>query len=203
VSITVREARPEDAAEVIPLMYESSRNLMNYSFRFPDEEPTRFLFRDYLRGRGIFGYENQIVAVDGERVVGTMTVYAGGRATELTLQTIRTAFRHWSFGRFLAFLGRSIAIAPLFIKPRRDGVFLANACVAEEYRGRGLFSRLLSHSVEAYRASAGLVELDVSFSNASAQRIYEHQGFRVTAERPYRGRQPLEGFRRMQRAIES
>jgi len=184
-------------------MYESSRTLMNYSFRFPDEEPTRFLLRDFLRGRGIFGYQNQIVAVDGDRIVGTMTVYPGRRATELTLQTIRSAFRHWSFGRFLAFLGRSIAIAPLFIKPRADGVFLANACVAEAYRGRGLFSRLLSHGVEANRASVRFVELDVSFGNASAQRIYEHHGFRVTGERAYRGRRELDGFRRMERAMQS
>jgi len=201
MSITVRAARPEDADEVIPLMYESSRSLMDYSFRFPDEEPTRFLLRDFLRGRGIFGYENQIVAVDGARVVATMTVYRGRRATELTLQTIRTAFRHWSFGRFLGFLGRSLAIAPLFIKPDPSGVFLANACVAEVCRGQGLFGRLLTHAVEEHRASVRVVEFDVSFSNAHALGVYQHLGFRVTEERPYRGKRGLDGFRRMQRAI--
>jgi ribosomal protein S18 acetylase RimI-like enzyme len=197
MTIVVRAAKREDATEVVPLMYEASRDLIDYSFRFPGEPPTGFLLRDFLRGRGIFGYENQIVAVDGERVVGTMTVYAGRRATELTLRTMGSALRHWSWGRVLAFLGRSLAIAPLFIRPRRDGLFLANACVAQSHRGRGIFSRLLAHGVGEQKAS--VVELDVSFSNEAARRIYEHLGFRVTGERAYKGERKIDGFRRMER----
>ena len=195
--IAIRPARREDADQVVPLMYESSRALIDYSFRFEDEAPTGFLFRDFLRGHGIFGYENQIVAVDGEQVVGTMTVYAGRRATELSLRTMLSAFRHWSVGRFFAFVRRSLAIAPLFIPPRKDGVFLANACVAPSHRGQGVFSLLLE-AATAKRREARVLELDVSFSNTKAQRIYEHLGFRVTGERPYRGERAIDGFRRME-----
>ncbi|HEY2514336.1 MAG TPA: GNAT family N-acetyltransferase [Polyangiaceae bacterium] len=194
--IVIRPARPEDADQVVPLMYESSRDLLDYSFRSSNEAPTSFLVRDFMRGRGLFGYENQIVAVDGERVVGTMTVYAGRRATELSLKTMLSAFRHWSFGRFFAFVRRSLAIAPLFIPPRKDGVFLANACVASSHRGQRIFSLLLAAA--ASRGAARVVELDVSFANTNAQKIYEHLGFRVTGERAYHGTRALDGFRRME-----
>jgi GNAT superfamily N-acetyltransferase len=201
MSIVLREARIEDADQIVPLMYESSQGLIDYSFRFAGDEPTGFLRRDFVAGRGIFGYQNQLVAVDGDTVVATMTSYAGHRATALTLQTMRSAFRHWPLGRFFAFVGRSLAIAPLFIKPRRDGVFLANACVAKSHRGRGLFTRLYVHAAEAHRASARVVELDVSFGNESARRVYEHLGFRITGERAYRGKRDVDGFRRMERRI--
>ncbi len=177
MSTLLREARIEDADDVVPLMYESSRGLIDYSFRFPGDEPTSFLRSDFVAGRGIFGYQNQLVAVDGDKVVATMTMYAGRRATALTLQTMRSAFRHWRLGRFFAFVGRSLAVAPLFIKPRRDGIFLANACVAESHRGRGLFTKLYAHGVEVHGTTARVVELDVSFDNDNAQRVYEHLGF--------------------------
>jgi GNAT superfamily N-acetyltransferase len=201
MTIVLREARIEDADDVVPLMYESSRGLIDYSFRFPGDEPTGLLRRDFVGGRGIFGYQNQLVAVDGDKVVATMTMYRGHRATALTLQTMRSAFRHWRLDRFFAFVGRSLAIAPLFIKPRRDGIFLANACVAQSHRGRGLFTKLHSHGTEVHGATASVVELDVSFGNENARRVYEHLGFRVTGERAYRGRHALDGFRRMERAI--
>ena len=45
--------------------------------------------------------------------------------------------------------------------------------------------------------ASGPVELDVSYGNVRAQRLYERLGFTVTGEKPAPVGSPLDGFRRM------
>jgi ribosomal protein S18 acetylase RimI-like enzyme len=201
--ISFRRARPEDADAVAALMYASSPGLVDFAFRMNDESPLPFLRRDFVRGPGLFGYENQFVGVDASgRVVATLTAYVGKRLDALSLQTMRTALAHFGVVRFMSVLLRSLRMAPLFIRPRRDGVFLANACVAEDARGKQIFTRLLASALaDLAPARPAVVELDVSFANAPAQRTFEYLGFKTTGERPYTGKRALDGFRRMARAI--
>ena len=197
-----RRARPEDADAVVPLIYESSRGLIDACFRFGDAGPEPFLRHDFLRGDGLFGYRHQIVALaaDGQ-LVATMTAYRGRDVTRLSLQTLRSAWATLSLGRFLRAVCRSLALAPLFATPRRDGLFLANGCVVAERRSQGLFSAFLAHVCATDDPTLRVIEFDVSFGNERARQLYERLGFVVVGERPYRGRRALDGFRRMQRPI--
>jgi ribosomal protein S18 acetylase RimI-like enzyme len=201
-ALVVREARPADVDAVVPLMHESSRALLDFSFGVAGRDPRAVLRRDFLAGRGVFGCAHQTVVEGAGFVVATMTTYPGRRYRWLTLATALSAARELGLVGFVRFVARSLAVAPLFAPPRPGALFLANACVAESHRGRGLFSKLLAHAVDGARA-AGLdaVELDVSFGNARAQAAYEHLGFRVIGERAYTGRHEIDGFRRMQLAL--
>lgn len=200
--VTLRAARPADADAVVPLMYESARLLNDFCFRFGDHAPEEFLRADFLRGEGLFGHRHQLVAVTGTGdIVATVTVYRGARATWLTLQTLRSALGHFRLRRFAVVLWRTLALATLFTPPQRDGVFIANACVAAARRGAGLMSAMLEHVFRTLGADASAAELDVSFANERAQRLYERHGFVVVGERAYRGRRRLDGFRRMRRAL--
>ncbi len=197
-----RPARPEDADAVVPLMYESSRGLVDACFRFGDDGPEPFLRRDFLRGDGIFGYRHQIVAIaaDGQ-LVATLTAYRGRDINRLSLHTLRSAFGALGVGRFLRAVWRSLALTSLFATPRRDSLFLANACVVADRRSQGLFAAFLAHVCTTPDLSLTVAEFDVSFGNPRAQRLYERLGFVVVGERPYRGRRGLDGFRRMQRPL--
>jgi ribosomal protein S18 acetylase RimI-like enzyme len=183
-------------------MHESSRALIDFSFGVARRDPRAVLRRDFLAGRGVFGCAHQTVIEGGGSVVATMTTYPGRRYRALTFATTLSAGLELGLVGFVRFVARSLAVAPLFAPPRPDALFLANACVAESHRGCGLFSKLLAHAVERARA-AGLeaVELDVSFGNTGAQAAYQHLGFRVVGERAYRGRHPIDGFRRMRLAL--
>src|SRR5687768_9002131 len=97
-----RRATREDANQVVPLIHESSRELIDYSFEFKNETAANFLAHDFLKGQGVFGYLNQFVAVgvSGE-IVGTLTVYPGRHFRTLTLHTMLSAWRHCGPMRFL------------------------------------------------------------------------------------------------------
>jgi ribosomal protein S18 acetylase RimI-like enzyme len=203
-ALRFRPARPEDAAAVVPLMYESSRALLDYNFGFPDADPQGFLARDFARGDGIFGWRHQFVAVDEhDAVVGTVTAYPSRLLGRLSRQTVRSVLAHFGLRRGVVVAWRSLHMKPLFIAPRADSVFIANACVAATRRGGGIFPQLLAHALAAAREPASTcAELDVSFTNERAQRLYERTGWKVMGERPYRGPRALVGFRRMQRALD-
>lgn len=195
--LTVRAARPADADAVVPLMHASSRPLIDATF---GADAAAFLRRDFRRGTGIFGYASQLVGVTGTGdVVATVTAYDGGAYTRLGRHTARTAIVHFRPLRLAGVARRGIAVAGLFTPPRRDGMFLANLCVAESHRGAGAGSVLIGHVVALARTRRlRRVELDVSFGNVGARRLYERFGFTVTGEKAARAGSALDGFRRME-----
>jgi ribosomal protein S18 acetylase RimI-like enzyme len=204
IDLTFRDARPGDADEVVELMYQSSRALLDYSFRFDDADPRAFLRHEFLHGHGVFCHRRQRVGeAPGGGVVATGTFYPGREANRLTTQTVRSGLRHFGPIRLAAVLWRTVEMAPLFITPRADGLFIANLCVAASHRGKGACSALIEHELRAaWVRGLRVAELDVSFSNVRAQHLYERLGFRVIEERPYRGKKALDGFRRMARPLE-
>ena len=198
--LAFRDARPADADVVAALMHESSRTL--YDHVFADVDPVPFIRRDFVRGGGIFGHRHAVVAVRGDAVVGVQTGYPGAAYPRLMRQTLLSAVQELGPVRLASIAVRGRALGRLFATPRHDALFLANACVDPGHRGSGVFTGLMdaSHAV-ARRHGLGAVELDVSFRNAGAQRVFEHLGYRVVAERPYTGRGGLDGFRRMSMAV--
>jgi GNAT superfamily N-acetyltransferase len=130
-------------------------------------------------------------------------VYPGHAYSQLGLETARSAVDARGIMGALHVMWRSRSLGSLFVRPRFDGIFLANCAVASSHRGQGVFTRLFEFILDEVARSdepdLHAIELDVAWGNHDAQRLYERLGFRVTAERPYRGRRNLEGFRRMER----
>ena len=194
--LRLRPARPEDIERVVPLMHDSSRDLIDAVFG--DVAPG-LLRRDFLAGRGVFGYRQQVVGAlpEGE-VVATMTVYEGRRYRRLSVRTLASTAGHVGPRRLLPLARRSRAVADLFVPPSRDAVFLANVCVAAGQRSRGHGSVLVRHAAQVARErGARAVELDVSVSNIRARQLYERLGFRVIEVRHDVSGHRLDGFCRM------
>lgn len=180
-----RPARPDDVDAVVPLMHRASRDLIDATVG-PD-----LLRRDFLRGRGLFGWRNQLVGVVDGEIAATITAYPGRRYRRLSLHTLRSALVHFGPVGTLKVLRRCAPVGRLFAPPSRDAVFLANLCVPASHRGHGYGSQAIAH------ASAGQpAELDVSASNVGAERLYRRLGFTVVEERTAPG---FDAFRRMRR----
>jgi ribosomal protein S18 acetylase RimI-like enzyme len=194
MTLTIRAARPADADAVVPLMHESSRALIDATFR---RHASAVLRRDFLRGKGIFGYRYQLVGVrpDGE-IVATMTAYPGRRYRRLALHTLVSAMPLGPVP-LAGVVRRTLTVSTLFAPPARDGLFIANLCVDAGHRGRGYGSLLIHRATAMYRPR--VIELDVSFGNTRAQRLYERLGYNVTRETAAPPGSGLDGFRRMTR----
>jgi GNAT superfamily N-acetyltransferase len=180
-----RPAGPGDVDSVVPLMHESSRDLVDATVG-PD-----LLRRDFLRGRGIFGWRHQLVGVVDGEIAATITAYPGRRYRHLSLHTLRSALIHFGPVGTVKTLRRCAPVRELFAPPSRDAIFLANLCVASSHRGRGYGSRAIAHASMGQPA-----ELDVSASNVGAERLYRRLGFAVAGERTAPG---FDSFRRMRR----
>ena len=201
-NLQFRTADSADSDTVVPLIYEASHQLFDHLMREPSAAHA-FLRHDFLRGDGLFGHRNQVVGVTPDGAVAvTCTLYPGRLINELTRETVRSALSHFGAFRMIAIGARARGLKELFIEPRHDGMFLANACVTDQRRGEGLFAAAVAHAVERTRA-AGLVaiQLDVGLSNTAAFAAYERLGFRVAAERIGRNKDKLDGFRRMELAV--
>ncbi|NLU76227.1 GNAT family N-acetyltransferase [Streptomyces sp. HNM0575] len=200
--VEFRTARPEDADQVVPLMWESSRGLIDTTMSAVPGGPAALLRRDFLRGRGIFGHRQQLLAVaPGGEVLATITLYRGRRYQALSLQTLLSSAR---FGPacLAAVLRRSLAVSRLFAPPSPDCLFIANLSVLPEHRSRGYGSLILREADRVAR-DTGLTGLegDVSISNTRAWALYQRLGFESLGERHDSRGTGLDGFRRMRRPV--
>lgn len=197
-----RPATAADAAAVVPLMYEASKNLFDAVLPPGKDDPKGFLRHDFVRGDSMFGFRHQVVGIADGEVVSTATLYAGGRYGELNRAMMKSAATYFNPIKLVGIVARARPLDKVFIEPRADALFLANACVVAGRRGQGIFRAILDLAVARARAERlRAVELDVSFSNDAARATYERLGFVVTTERPYHGKDGLEGFRRMSLSV--
>lgn len=202
LTVEFRTARPTDADQVVPLMWDSSRDLLDRTMGGVPGGPAALLRRDFLRGRGIFGHAQQILAVapHGE-VLATMTLYRGKRYGALSLQTLLSAARFGPRGLF-SVLRRTAAVSRLFTPPSPHALFMANLSVRPAHRSQGYGSLMVQQAERLARAS-GLTHLegDVSCSNTRAWALYQRLGFESQGERHDRRGTGLDGFRRMRRTV--
>lgn len=191
-----RPATPADADTVVPLIYESSKRLFDALLK--KDDPCRFLRHDYVRGDSMFGYRHQVVGTIDGQIAATTTLYQGRIYRDLNKALMKSAATFFNPFKLIGVVARARPLDSLFLEPRADALFLANACVVASRRSEGIFTAMLGHAARRARAEGlAAVELDVSFSNAGARALYERVGFKITVEKPYTGNDGFEGFRRM------
>ncbi|WP_181923470.1 GNAT family N-acetyltransferase [Streptomyces inhibens] len=198
MELDFRRAGPADADALVPLIHESSRELIDTVFSVDGRPAQDFLRRDFLRGEGLFGWRNQKVAIEPNgAVVATATHYPGRRWHRITLHSLGSVVAHYRLRELAEVCRRSTAVGDLFATPDRGGLFLANICVSPEHRNQGVGTKIVRHLIDHTR-SCGLdtAELDVSATNIGARRLYERIGFEMISRREDRsGRLPA--FERM------
>ncbi len=197
---TFRRAVPEDVYQVVPLIHESSRKLLDTCFEWRAGDTEAFLILDYLRGRSLFGYENQFLALNAAgQVIGTMTLYPSNRLLSLNLKTLFTAWRYYSLIRLIKVIRSTLGVSRLFKKPNSRGIFMANVCIAPEYRGQGIFRQLFEYGLSQIRpVETCIVQADVSYDNDNALKVYKKINFIVVKETADNSALGLQGFRRIE-----
>ncbi|WP_434447228.1 GNAT family N-acetyltransferase [Lentzea sp. E54] len=193
---TIRHARQDDLV-VAELQRGSAPGLVDRVF---GSDAVRFLQRDFLRGGGVYGYRNQIVATTGGGdVVASCTAYRGRDFRRLSAITTTTVLQHYRLAA-PGVLRRLLVLSAAFAPPAPDGLLLANFCTARKFRGGGAGTALLEHLLSsAAGIGARSAELDVSTENTAAERWYTRLGFELVGER--RHALGADGFRRMRRTL--
>lgn len=203
MTITIRQARAEDAAAAAPLAYLSGPSAFDHVFARDGWRAQDFLRRAWRDGAGEFGWRAHVVAeLDGE-IVGAGAGYDGARPLAFMLAAARQIVSQYGPLQAPGVMLRGLSVERVIPPPptAQDVLYLAHLGVAPEVRSRGVGRQLVDHLLAAgaakgYRRAA----LDVSTANPRAQALYERLGFAVTKE--HGSHLPtVPAHRRMERAL--
>ena len=201
-----RPARASDADAAVPLILSSGPAAFSYVFDVPGHGDARaFLQRAFVHGGGEFGWRNHVVGELDGRVVAAGAAWSGRATPAFTRAALGQVISHYG-----AIAGTGVAVRGLRVEaivrpPARDVWYVAHLGVPAELRGRGIGAALVRHLLELGQSQGYTsTELDVAFTNAAAERLYERFGYQVVAERASslaNDRIAVPGHRRMAAAI--
>ena len=184
-NLTIRQAKADDAAAAVPLIYSSGPAAFDWLLQRKRSTAPDFLSYAFKHPRGLFSYTCHLVACIDGKVVGT--------STACTLKECKPMMR-WTgidFVRYFGpFAGASVLIRGLRLDralppPLPGRLYIGHLGVAPECRSQGIGAALIQSSIERHPEGSTLIPaLDVAVTNPRAQALYERLGFRVIVERP-------------------
>lgn len=170
-----RPARPEDAAQVAPLIALSMGAVAEFLF----SSPYRVLVGLFCRRRNRFSYQFAEVFQEDGQVRGVLVSYPAAVLEALALPTAWQMLSVLGVRAFLRFLPRAWELRTL--REAEPGeYFVHSLATAPSFQRRGLGSYLLEQAEEKGR-QAGLrwCSLTVSMDNTNALRFYLHRGYEI------------------------
>lgn len=181
-NIEFRPARAADAADLAPLVYESSHELLDFIFGDRLQAETA-LANMMARPGGHFGYRFATTMTQDDDIVGLMLGYGRQQLVGEELTGMLNMLRATPVSRWPHLAGRvGRALSGYVPPPAGDAFYINNIAVDGSRRGAGLGRRLLDHVVERSRRERyRCIELDVTAPNSGAIRFYENYGFRVVS----------------------
>ena len=87
MNIQFRSARPTDVEQAVPLIYSAAVEAFDYAFGNNHHQAIDFL-RFAFQSKGLFGYNNHIVAVIENQVAAIGAFYSGAEFNQLNLGNV-------------------------------------------------------------------------------------------------------------------
>jgi len=186
MNVNIRQARPDDAQMVIPMIYSSGPHEFDYVFSAGDKLIDDYLLFAFPTPWGGQSHRVFTVATSNNEVVGVSAFYSGGDGLRLNLGNFWNILRFYGPRHLLQVVRRGLQMEAIIPPPSANAGFISQIGVKDEFRGHGIGTLLIQHLVERTQAM-GLqkCELDVAVSNPRAQGLYERLGFKVVKENPW------------------
>lgn len=163
----LRPARKEDAAQVIPLLYQAIDDIAYALAGEGDhEEAMQILQQFFVQEDNRISYRNVTVMEQDGQVAGILVAYDGGEADRLDRPILERP-------------GRSTDEKYALVKETRPGeYYLDTLSVSEAYQGQGIGKALMAAFEQQGRELGhSQVSLIVERDNGRALTLYERQGY--------------------------
>ena len=197
--LVLRPAALEDAEAVAPLLYAADQEVWDFIFAHGGATATAYLADAFRQGTGLWGPKTCSAAVLDERVVGVAAAWIPAEYPALERQTSRHIRGYYGPLSAAQVVFRSLLVGTCMPPPKGDVAYLAALGVADDLRGRGIGTALVTQVMAEARAQGlSSLTLDVSAARPQAQRLYERMGFVVAGQSRF-GR--LQVARRMERRV--
>ena len=182
-TLILRAATPGDADGAAPLIHAAGPALYDRIFGPSRAEATAFFQTLFALPDSLFSYQNGLVAVREEQVVGLALSVPASRyhqGWDVPRRLLRRGPRF-----LLRLLPAVLDLRRSTLAPPPEAYYLGILAVAPCLRGQGIGTRLLAEvQCRAVQAGCQSVCLHAERGNAGARRFYERHGYRVTHDRP-------------------
>ncbi|MFJ7650095.1 GNAT family N-acetyltransferase [Lysinibacillus sp. NPDC097279] len=170
MSIIIRQAQPQDAQSVVPLIIDAIGDIAN---RLTGEQTASKIEEEltvlFKREDNRHSYLNTFVAVEGEQILGTLVYYNGEQAIQMDANLVK-----WLEEKNAP----SITIDK---EAHEDEYYIDTVCVAPEARGKGIGTMLIQFAIEQTQERGFTkLSLNVETQKEDARRLYERMGFVIT-----------------------
>lgn len=175
-SINYRFAKTEDSAAIAVLMVQAMGSLTD-KFVVKDALGRAKVFEHFIELKNnLYSYENTLVAVDEQQVVGSITGYDGGEYLKLRQPFIDFLFQEYGIR------GGSEA------ETAEGEFYLDTVSVLPEKQGMGIGSQLIQllirHAIRLGHKKMGLI---VERKNTQAKKLYQKLGFHTADIKQFMG----------------
>lgn len=180
MDVVIRKASREDSRFISEMLFEMDPELFTFMF-FDDEARTVDLLEKLVECENtVYTHKSTYIAqVDGRRA--GFIYFVDDQQYRQNNEGMRYVFKQ-SFGllNFLKHLNRFFWIFSVKLPIDGHALFCENICVAQEFRGRGIGTRLMVFAEEeARRRHASRLLGGVMEKNQDAKRLWDRLGFRV------------------------
>lgn len=174
----IRQAVPEDAAFLAPLLYDAIHDIAyTLTGATTKNEAVQRLAYWIQQPANRIGFENTWVYCVDEQPVGMMILYPGFDAVRLDRPLLHSLQQQGQLTEFDQ-------------ETEGDVFYIDTLSVHPSYGGRGIGSTLLHHAEHlAHHKNINCLSLNVDFDNLAAQRLYERLGYREHSTRTISGGQ--------------
>ena len=169
MTISIRQATPQDAKKVAPLIYDAIGDIAN-NLTGEQELPNIFasLEQFVTEKTNRHSYLNTFVAVQNEEVLGIVVLYDGKQGDILDRQLEKQ-------------LASQNIHVTLDLEAHDDEYYIDTICVAQQARGLGIGTKLLQFAEHQGRELGyKKISLNVELEKVDARRLYERTGYVVT-----------------------
>lgn len=180
--IHFRHAKPSDADAASRMLFTSFPKLGTFIIGLGDEARAKYILAKIFSQKGHrFSYEFAEMVLYQGSMVGIMIAFPGKKLGKLNRRLAKVLIGQYRLRGKLALLIRALPL--VFIKEAAgDEYYLSNIAVKKRLRNRGIGRIILDHIEDrAEDVGLGKVALMVSIDNKGARRLYERQGYHITA----------------------
>lgn len=169
MTITIRQARVEDAFAISPLIYDAIGDIANNltgEEKLPKILASLAQFVTETANR--HSYLNTYVAVQDEVILGIVVLYDGKTGYKLDRQ-------------LEAQLANKGIHVHLDVEAHEDEYYIDTICVSKEARGLGIGTKLLQFAEQRGKELGyNKLSLNVEVEKVDARRLYERMGYVIT-----------------------
>jgi ribosomal protein S18 acetylase RimI-like enzyme len=181
MTLEYRVCQPSDVNEAIPLMYSAGPEAFRYVFSVDyAEQATDFLRYAFVKGSGEFGYEDHIVAIDNNIIVGLVGRRSSSQNFIYTVAAAKQIIGFYGIFTGLKVIFRGLRFELIVSPPTKGRVCLHNLGVCPDSQGKGYGQQMIKHFMANEKNKKNThVCLDVAATNPRAKSLYQRLGFVV------------------------